>query len=302
MGNCRPIQVHFLLTYSCNFECDHCFVYSSPRADGTFTIGKLKAALDDIAKAGSVEWIYFEGGEPFLFYPLMLEGLRLAHEMGFKTGIVTNAYWAVSREDAELWLRPLRALELSDLSVSDDSYHYGDEKETPPKNARAAAEKLGLPAGSICIEKPEIATVNSGHRGKPVLGGGPLLKGRAVENLEEGLPRRDFEEFTECPEEDLRNPVRVHIDPYGNVHLCQGLLMGNMFETPISELFDRYDAESHPICGSLLEGGPALLAKKYNVTHDKKYISACHFCYIVRRSLLDRFPKHLAPPQVYGIE
>ena len=29
--------IHFLLTYSCTSECDHCFLYCSPNAKGTFT-------------------------------------------------------------------------------------------------------------------------------------------------------------------------------------------------------------------------------------------------------------------------
>jgi len=34
--------LHFLLTYTCNFECDHCFVYSRPGAKGTFTIAQIR--------------------------------------------------------------------------------------------------------------------------------------------------------------------------------------------------------------------------------------------------------------------
>lgn len=37
--------IHFLLTYACNFECDHCFVYGGPRAKGTFTVGQVRDAL-----------------------------------------------------------------------------------------------------------------------------------------------------------------------------------------------------------------------------------------------------------------
>ena len=35
----------------------------------------------------------FWRGEPFLFHPIMVEGVRLANEMGFETGIVTNYYY-----------------------------------------------------------------------------------------------------------------------------------------------------------------------------------------------------------------
>jgi hypothetical protein len=78
--------------------------------------------------------------------------------------------------------------------------------------------------------------------------------------------------------------------------------MGNMLETPLSELVGNYNADAHPICSPLLKGGPALLAKKYNVKHDEEYVSACHYCYMVRLALVDTFPKWLAPRQVYGLD
>ena len=294
--------VHFLLTYTCNMECDHCFVYSSPKAKGTFTLNQIRKVLDELIKIGTIEWVYFEGGEPFMFYPLMLEGIKLARDSGFKTGVVTNAYFATSEEDVELWFNPLREMGVSDLSISDDLLHYDDEKDSPAKKTLRVAKKLGMPVRSICIEKPTANTGTGESQGEPVVGGGALLKGRAVEKLTESLSKRNYDEFTECPEEDLRNPKRVHLDPYGYVHLCQGLAMGNMWEMPLSELVENYDADSHPICGPLLKGGPALLAEKHGVEHEDTYCTACHFCYLVRRALLDRFPECLAPRQVYGLE
>ena len=72
--------IHFLLTYTCTFECDHCFLYCSPRAGGTFTAAQIRDVLDQARKLGTVESIYYEGGEPFLYYPVLVEGLRLARE------------------------------------------------------------------------------------------------------------------------------------------------------------------------------------------------------------------------------
>jgi len=296
--------IHFLLSYKCDSECDHCFVYSSPQAKGTFTLDQMKRVFDELAKIETIEWIYFEGGEPFLFYPLMLEGIKLAHAMGFKTGIATNAYWATSEGDAELWLRPLRDLELSDVSISDDEFHYEDKEMSTAKHALDAAKRLGMPFGSIRIDKPTVEEgVDREHvKGKPVIAGGAVFRGRAVEKLTEGLPRRPWEEFTECPYEDLRNPERVHIDAYGNIHLCQGLSMGNMWDVPLSNLVRQYNADSHPICRPLVNGGPALLAKEYDVPHEADYVDACHLCYLVRRALIDRFPQYLAPRSVYGLQ
>ena len=296
--------IHFLLSYKCDSECDHCFVYSSPQAKGTFRLDQMKRVFDELAKIETIEWVYFEGGEPFLFYPLMLEGIKLAHEMGFKTGIATNAYWATSEGDAELWLRPLRDLGLSDVSISDDEFHYEDKETSPAKHALDAAKRLDMPFSSICLDKPTVEEgVDKEHvKGRPVITGGAVFRGRAVEKLMEGLPRRPWEEFTECPYEDLRNPERVHLDAYGNVHLCQGLSMGNMWDVPLSKIVKQYDADSHPICGPLINGGPALLAKEYDVPHEAEYVDACHMCYLVRRALIDRLPQYLAPRSVYGLQ
>jgi MoaA/NifB/PqqE/SkfB family radical SAM enzyme len=296
--------IHFLLTYMCNLECDHCFLYSKPSAKGTFTTDQIEKVLDEAVKLGTVETIYFEGGEPFLYYPVMLEGLKSARDRGFKTGVVTNGYFVTSEEDAELWLRPLRELGISDLSISDDSFHSADEEDTKARTLQRSAEKLGLPAGTICIEKPvvERPTAEEGTKGEAVVGGGAKFRGRAVEKLVEGLPLKAWKEMNECPYEDLKEPSRVHVDAYGNVHLCQGLTMGNMWDAPLSDLVNSYDPESHPICGPLLRGGPALLAEKYDVEHAEGYVDPCHLCYLVRKTLLDRFPECLTPKAVYGLE
>ena len=295
--------VHILMTYKCTLECDHCFLYSGPNAKGTMTLPQIRCVLDESQKIGSVEWIYFEGGEPFLFYPSMLEGIRLARDMGFKVGIVTNAYGAVSEDDAEVWLQPLAELGVADLSISDDSFHYV-EGDSPAKRGLAAAHKLGIPATPICIQRPFVESLpgQGQDRGDPVIGGGAMFKGRAVEKLIAGLPCRPCHELIQCPHEDLQSPSRVHVDCYGNVHLCQGLSMGNMWQRPLSTLALEYVADSHPICGPLTKGGPALLAKQYDVDIEREYVDECHFCYLVRRTLVDRFPEYLAPRQVYGLE
>ncbi len=293
--------IHFLLSYMCNFECDHCFVFSGPSAQGTFTVQQIRSALAEAEKTSTVQWIYFEGGEPCLFYPLMIEGVQRARQMGFQVGVVTNAYFATSREDARLWLQPLADLGIADLSISDDAFHYRNVEDNPPKQAVACARELGIPVNSICIEKPAVVKEPEQERDAPVAGRGVMFRGRAVEKLLEGLPRSPWRDFKECPYEDLRDPGRVHLDCYGNVHLCQGLSMGNMWEVPLSKLLQNYDAESHPICAPLLADGPAALAEAYQVDREQSYVDACHCCYDVRLSLLDRFPQYLAPRQVYGL-
>ncbi|MFH1891053.1 MAG: hypothetical protein ABIK83_00040 [Candidatus Zixiibacteriota bacterium] len=251
-----------------------------------------------------MEWAYFEGGEPMLFYPLLLEGIRIARQKGFKVGVVTNAYFATNEDNLDLWLNPLAELGVSDLSVSDDAFHHEEGDDNPARRLMRAAKRLGVPVSSICIDAPTLDEKAALERdkGAPIVGGSVLFKGRAVEKLTDGLPRRPWTEFTECPHEDLVKPERVHIDSYGNAQPCQGITLGNIWKTPLSEIDKTYDPATHPICGPLVKGGPALLATENAINPEKSYVDACHFCYMTRKALLGRYPQHLAPKQVYGIQ
>ncbi len=294
--------VHLLLTYSCTFACDHCFLYSGPQAVGTMTLPEIRTVLEQARRLGGVEWIYFEGGEPFLFYPTLLEGVALARRMGFAVGIVSNGHGCVSPEDAEVWLRPLAELGVASLSISDDSLHGSDGEDGQAQRAVAAARALGIPCSAITTRSPFVEAVPDPGPGKATLrvAGDVMFKGRAVEKLTAGLPRRPWYELTRCPYEELRHPARVHVDHFGHVHVCQGLSIGNVWQRPLSAIAREYDAEAHPVCGPLLAGGPAFLARLYGVRHEEAYVDECHLCFLTRRALLDRFPEHLAPRQVYG--
>ena len=291
--------IHFLLTYACTHECDHCFLYCSPRANGTFTASSIREVLEQGRDLGTIEWIYFEGGEPFLYYPVLIESLRTARSMGFKTGVVTNCYWATSDDDARLWLEPILAAGIDDLSVSDDELHHGAGGESPGARAARVATTLGLPVASICIEKPEVRAPQD-ERGQPVVGGGVMLRGRAVDTYAGDLPIRDVATFTTCPYEDLVSPGRVHVDAFGHVHICQGISIGNLWKTPLAKLMAEYDPAGHPICGPLLQGGPSALAEAHGVETGQEFVDECHHCFVTRRSLLNRFPDELTPRQVYG--
>ena len=295
--------IHFLLTYACNFECDHCFLYCSPWSRGTFTIGQVTRVLDEGVKLGTVEWIFYEGGEPFLYYPLLRESVHRAAARGFKVGVVTNAYGAVSEADAELWLRPLADAGLTYLSVSNDQYHYGEEAENPATTACRVARRLGIDTSPISIEAPVVTQASEGaDKGQPVVGGGPKVRGRAVEKLAEGLPLRPWKVFQECPFEELASPSRVHVDAFGHVQVCQGISIGNMWDTPLADLISNYRADAHPVCGPLIRGGPAELARAYGLTPAPGYIDACHLCYLTRKDAIERYPQALAPKQVYGMD
>ncbi|MFZ5819819.1 MAG: radical SAM protein [Chloroflexota bacterium] len=300
----RLTGLHILLTYQCTFECDHCFVWGSPWQSGTLTLEQIKIILEQ-AKAAGVESIYFEGGEPFLYYALLARGVEMAYGMGFSVGVVTNGYWAHTLEDALLWLEPL-AGKLDDLSVSCDLFHYSEDMLHQAHNAVRAAGQLGIPVGTISVAQPE-ETEAAASRGQIGADAAVMFRGRAVEKLAPRATKQPWDGFTECPHEDLRDPGRAHLDPLGNLHICQGISLGNLFEKPLGQICEEYDPDAHPICGPLMNGGPAALVTEYNLPHTSPsggasdYADACHLCYEARTRLRARFPDILRPDQAYGV-
>ena len=289
--------LHILLTYQCTYECDHCFVWGSPWQTGTLTFAQIEQVLAQAREAG-VESIYFEGGEPFLYYAVLAQAVRKAANMGFSVGIVTNAYWANSVADAEEWLRPF-AGRLADLTVSSDLFHCSESMGECPQNALVAAKWLNIPTGMISIAQPREDAKET--PGQVQSEGAVMYRGRAAEKLVAKADFHPWESFNRCPHEDLREPGRLHLDPFGNLHICQGIVIGNLFEKPLKQICDGYNAQTHPICGPLLEGGPAALASEHNVPHALQYADACHMCYEVRQTLRSRFPATLCPDQMYGV-
>ena len=296
--------IHFLLTYQCTYECDHCFVWSSPRAEGVFTLASIREILAQGQALGDLRSVYFEGGEPFLFYPVLVRAAEMAAGMGLSVGIVSNAYWATSEADALEWLRPLAGI-LQDLTLSDDLYHSDTLGAARVKYARAAAVKLGIPDGSISIAQPESEGIEGATGQLPEGKSGVMYRGRAAAKLAwRAAQRTPWEQLDKCPYENLGDPGRIHVDPFGYAQLCQGLTLGSLEDTPLTELWTAYDPNTHPIVAPLLAGGPAelaRLARSAGFQPESGYADACHLCYSVRNTLRPQYPGLLAPPQVYGL-
>ncbi len=291
--------LHLLLTYKCLFECDHCFAWGSPRQSGTMSLRQIEDILEQVADLGTVEWIYFEGGEPFLYQVVLQRSVQTAAAMGFRVGIVSNGYWATTEDDATEWLRPLAGL-LQDLSISTDRYHGDRDISEEAENARAAAVALGIPVNFMSVAQPEESDAAQVSGQLPHGTSGVMYRGRAAIALVDRTGRRQWDELTECPHEDFRDPGRMHVDPFGNMHICQGLSMGNLFEEPLAEICAAYEPETHPVIGPLLQGGPAELVRRYDLSHEDGYADACHLCDAARRLLRARFPETLTPDQLYG--
>jgi len=263
------------------------------------SIETIRTILDQAEETGTIDWIYFEGGEPFLYYQVMMTGINEAFHRGFKVGIVTNSYWATSEEDALLCLAPL-AGKVHDLSISSDLFHFDKKISLQSECVTSAAKRLDIPLGIICIEQPN-QTARSTLGQIPPEESSIMFRGRAAEKLIEHVTLYPVDLFNECPHETLADPQRIHMDPLGYLHICQGICIGNIHNASMKDILAEFDPYTHPITGPLLSGGPRELAQHYQVHVNNSYADACHLCYETRKFLRDQFPTILAPDQMYGI-
>ena len=299
-----PLEmVHILLTYKCIYQCDHCFLHCGPDQPGTMTVQEMEGLIEQAASIEGVTGIYFEGGEPMIYYPLVHIGVGRATRLGLGSSIVTCGYCATTVPDGRAWLRPLKEAGLGRVEVSIDKVHGSGEACTHGRNLVDACRALGIDVAvlSVCDPRDEEEMAQEsprpGEEASPV-----MLRGRAAHEMVEGLPLYPIDGFVECSSEDLERPTRVHVDPYGNVHICQGILAGNVWEGSLAQVVDGYDPAGHPILGPLIEGGPAALARMYGVGEASQYATECHACYELRRALrkVPELRRFLGPNQVYG--
>ncbi len=291
----------FLLTYRCDLECDHCFVWGSPKGKGTFTLDQVRNVLSEAKKLETVNYIAIEGGEPFLYYPIMVKTVKEAVDLGFRVEILSNCYWATSSRDAVEWLSPMAETKNVELSLSSDLYHGESWINEEVKNAAKAAKLLNIKAGVISVKCP--ASEASGTKeieGAKVDSWELMYKGRAFLKLAEKASKKPWSEFKKCPYENFTKQERVHVDSFGHVHVCQGISIGNAWQKPFSKIIEEYNLYENPILEPLVRGGPVALVEKFGLPHEEVYADACHLCFATRLLLREKYPDILVPDQMYG--
>jgi len=262
---------------------------------------QVRNVLKEAKKLETVDYISIEGGEPFLYYPIMVKAVEEAVDLGFHVEILSNCYWATCYEDAVEWLIPIAEAKNVELTLSSDLYHGDSWVIREVENAVRAAKTLGIKTGILAVKCPHAdVPCPSQIEGVKVDLWELMYRGRAFSKLTERASKKPWREFTKCPYEDFTKQERVHIDPFGYVHVCQGISIGNAWQKPFSKIIEEFNSYENPILEPLIRGGPVALVEKFNLPHDEFYADACHLCYAARLLLRNRYPEILTPNQMYG--
>ncbi len=328
MAILTPQDAGVILTYLCQAGCAHCVYACGPRrTTESMTREMLAEVLDVIAALPGPPQIHLTGGEPFLVYPLLLEGVREATRRGIGVYLETNAGWCVNEADAVAKFSALRAAGLWGVLVSCSPFQA---EHVPPQRtlmAVRAAQAVFGPRRVLVYQGQYLETMLSfgadqvtplthyferyGVEGARrllwhaygVMGGGRA--GYALARIAPRLPAEAFGGET-CAVE-LLNAPHSHMDLHGDFipAFCGGISLGSWRDWPaLVARVERGDLPE-PLLRLVHEGPYGLAswaARVYGYLWRRHYADKCHLCVDVRRHLALRglYPEVLRPAGFYA--
>ena len=305
-----PQDLGVILTYRCHSGCAHCLYNCGPRwPNEAMSSADLRRALETVASWPRRPQVHLTGGEPFLHFDRLLEGARVAAELGIVSYVETSAGWCTDEGEAVERFAALRRAGLEFVLVSCSPFHA---ERIPPartlRAVRAALETFG--PQRVTVYRSEFLEVVQQFgldrptplsRYEELLGAeeawrllwqgyGIISGGRAGYRLGHLVPGRPAEAFRgmACSGE-LLHAHHSHFDLYGNAipAFCGGLTLGSWRDLP-----QLREVPYPPLIEVLVERGPYGLFELAQTQHDYHppddgYTGKCHLCVDVRRHLLE---------------
>lgn len=313
--------ISFTVSYNCNLRCAHCFhqVDGPARFLGTETLSRV---FQSLGKAGTeLQWVHFTGGEATLKMDLLEDLLtETRRHTRASIGIASNGWWATSPEQASRVLARLTERGMGGMIISADRYHQDWLALSRVVNAATALASQGLGAHSwvvSCDQEPGKGEYDIGARvsaassvplartlvrllGKAIGGSGEADSSTGIGKDLEG----PCTELSTClGESGPLEPAMVWIDPYGNVSICYGIIIGNVNQDDLGTLLSTWTAENRPVSARLAQQGPAGL---YRLCQERglplprgPFMDKCQLCAKSRAVLRASFPEELGPTEQY---
>ncbi len=312
----------FLLSFKCPASCKHCSYKAGPQKTGSVALNETRQWLRELVHTQPLQSVGVHGGEPFLFFELVKQFMKLARELEIpRRWAITNSYWAKSEVIAKKKLSELRDAGLTSITFSVDAFHQEYIPLEFVKNAIGAA--LALDFEKIYVDSYFVNHPNASNPYDPLTsksleslqdldglafsGRQMHFWGRAAELLVRYVDLKDEIPRGQCQVpfwigNTIQNPEGIEIDSEGNITLCCGISIGNAKQYPLEEILDNYDCSTHPILGPIAAKGPIGLlkvAKEKGFSPKRSFFDECHLCYEIRKTLAPFFPQYLVPKTCY---
>ena len=305
MQSMQNANFNLVLTYRCNFSCDHCLSNCGPNRKETMSLEQARYYIDETVSNIKVHNVGFTGGEVFLCYDLVRELTDYTYQQyGIPGGVVTNCFWANSRETAKQIITELYHSGLRTMVVSCDSFHL---QYVPAESIRRVVHQalaLGISVtvntvvtkdGSICKNDiPNLLALSPADMQNNLILKeiGPLRLGRAAQAIRS-------ENYIDTQHEQYFNGscpfvmVTPTITPNGCMYACccfgdaevnsSDLIgyCGNANEEPLGQVY--YKMQNNLLFHLLSRHGPYSLLKtvkekRPDLKVRERYLGTCDVC------------------------
>ncbi|MFC2037533.1 radical SAM protein [Chloroflexota bacterium] len=290
--------IGLMLTYRCTVACPHCIVEAGPHRTEEMQMEQSLAWIEQASsyRDGRVKGLALTGGEPFYNRQALAEISAYGRALGLIVSVVTNAFWATTREAALSTLAELPAIQM--ISISTDVYHQKSIPFGHIKNAVWAARELGrLYSIAVCTDNKEDPQYQKIITDLNALGKVNRIREAITFPVGRALGRAHLFTYRTAPEPAVgacsmaSSPI---LFPDGKVIGCIGpvltlppghpLHLGTLHQETLSEILDR--AELNRILHTIRVWGPhklvALLRKNgFEALLPRQYICncICDVCY-----------------------
>ncbi len=246
-------NIGLMLTYKCTVACPHCIVAAGPHRTEEMLLEHCFGWIEQASayRHGHIKGLALTGGEPFYNVENLARVSGYARDLGFIVSVVTNGFWACTKDAAMGVLSRLPAIQM--ISVSTDVHHQKAIPFDRVKNAVWAARELGrLYNIAVCTDNEQDPQYRRIIGDLEAMGEADRINvsiifpaGRAQRNA------RYFNHHT-APEPTIgacsaaSSPI---VFPDGRVSACIGPLLtlppvhpmalGNLHQEALSEVLDR---------------------------------------------------------------
>lgn len=314
-----------LFTYRCTINCKHCLFNCSPwQPDVCVSIEDGVEFLRQLRATDRV--IHIAGGEAMMYYDQMLIICRIASNEGKAPHFFeTNASWCTNDDVTRRRYEEMKQAGILGVYISADPYHQAFV--SPQSRLRAyklAVEIFGrenVAASDLSLE--QLSELRSIGCNEELIKGyvqkhAPRLVGRAGNSLARFYPDRDLDSLAgdwlwrsgsinkSCQSEfDSEEMWEIHIDPYGNIQTCCGIIIGNAHEKPLPVWMKQGFHTGNDLVRMVYEHGPYAyleLASQRGYKPREGYPQKCNLCWEVRKFLRPYYPKTFGPAEIYETE
>ena len=136
-------QIAFGYSTQCNIRCGHCVAANESHGTAKMDFDRAKSIIQEMAGC-HVAGISFTAGEPLLFFDDVCKLIQLCRENGIYSRVVTNGYWAKTRERADRIILELMSNGLSQLRLSYSRWHQQHIDRENIVRAVLSCQKNGL--------------------------------------------------------------------------------------------------------------------------------------------------------------